>query len=97
VDAWTAKAQPSLDPGPHHRVHRAPQEAEFLHGLDVQILQVVQTERLVHRIADLNCAEIAETAGTVSVRDSKTPAGPILTVDPAVFTSFVNWTSTSAE
>ncbi|WP_405675123.1 DUF397 domain-containing protein [Streptomyces canus] len=39
----------------------------------------------------------AETTSTAAVRDSKTPAGPILTVGPAVFTTFVNWTSTTAE
>lgn len=44
-----------------------------------------------------NCVEIAETAAAVAVRDSKTPAGPILTLDPAAFTTFVNWTSTTAE
>ncbi|MFF7565196.1 DUF397 domain-containing protein [Streptomyces pseudovenezuelae] len=44
-----------------------------------------------------NCVEIAETPATVAVRDSKTPAGPILTIDPAVFTAFVEWTSTTAE
>lgn len=45
-----------------------------------------------------NCVEVAETAtATVAVRDSKTPAGPILTLDPAAFTTFVNWTSTTAE
>ncbi|MDQ1070984.1 DUF397 domain-containing protein [Streptomyces canus] len=43
------------------------------------------------------CVEIAETVAAVAVRDSKTPAGPILTIDPAVFTTFVNWTTTSAE
>ncbi|WP_242436110.1 DUF397 domain-containing protein [Streptomyces sp. Root369] len=44
-----------------------------------------------------DCVEIAETTSTVSVRDSKTPAGPILTVDPAALTAFVDWTSTAAE
>ncbi|MEX1658714.1 DUF397 domain-containing protein [Streptomyces pseudovenezuelae] len=43
------------------------------------------------------CVEIAETVMAVAVRDSKTPAGPILTIDPAVFTAFVDWTSTTAE
>ena len=43
-----------------------------------------------------DCVEIAEAATTVAVRDSKTPAGPILKIDPATFTSFINWTSTSA-
>ncbi|MFJ4555978.1 DUF397 domain-containing protein [Streptomyces massasporeus] len=44
------------------------------------------------------CLEIAGTPeDTVAIRDSKTPAGPILTLDPAVFTTFVNWTSTTAE
>ncbi|MEV7063632.1 DUF397 domain-containing protein [Streptomyces collinus] len=44
------------------------------------------------------CLEVAETpAATVAVRDSKTPAGPILTLDPATFTTFVDWTSKAAE
>jgi hypothetical protein len=44
------------------------------------------------------CLEVAETPyTTVAIRDSKTPAGPILTLDPAAFTTFVNWTSTTAE
>ncbi|WP_167363014.1 DUF397 domain-containing protein [Streptomyces canus] len=30
-------------------------------------------------------------------RDSKTPAGPILAIDPAAFNTFVDWTSTTAE
>ncbi|MFJ4936216.1 DUF397 domain-containing protein [Streptomyces pseudovenezuelae] len=44
-----------------------------------------------------DCVEIAETVMAVAVRDSKSPAGPILTIDPAVFTAFVDWTSTTAE
>ncbi|MFJ4538078.1 DUF397 domain-containing protein [Streptomyces tibetensis] len=44
-----------------------------------------------------DCVEVAETSAAVAIRDSKTPAGPILTLDPAVFTTFVNWTSTTAE
>jgi hypothetical protein len=44
------------------------------------------------------CLEVAETPDTtVAIRDSKIPAGPILTLDPAAFTTFVNWTSTTAE
>ncbi|MER6381081.1 DUF397 domain-containing protein [Streptomyces sp. NPDC001250] len=44
------------------------------------------------------CIEVAELAeATVAIRDSKTPAGPILTLDPASFTTFVNWASTAAE
>ncbi|MFI9765866.1 DUF397 domain-containing protein [Streptomyces sp. NPDC052415] len=43
-----------------------------------------------------NCVEIAEATHSVAIRDSKTPAGPILTIDPATFTTFVNWTSTTA-
>jgi len=43
------------------------------------------------------CIEIAETPcpTTLLIRDSKTPAGPILTLDPAAFTTFVNWTATT--
>jgi hypothetical protein len=45
-----------------------------------------------------NCVEIAATpAVTIAVRDSKNPAGPILTLDPAAFTTFLNWTATAAE
>jgi hypothetical protein len=45
-----------------------------------------------------NCVEIAEApCATLAVRDSKTPAGPIITIDPAVFATFVNWTATAAE
>ncbi|MEW2806689.1 DUF397 domain-containing protein [Streptomyces massasporeus] len=44
------------------------------------------------------CLEVAETPhATVAIRDSKNPAGPMLTLDPAAFTSFINWTSTTAE
>ncbi|MEU6471990.1 DUF397 domain-containing protein [Streptomyces massasporeus] len=44
------------------------------------------------------CLEVAELPeATVAIRDSKTPAGPVLTLDPAAFTTFVNWTSTTAE
>jgi hypothetical protein len=47
-----------------------------------------------------DCVEIAETPcsttpTTLAIRDSKTPAGPILTLDPAAFTTFVNWTATT--
>ncbi|WP_411147228.1 DUF397 domain-containing protein [Streptomyces sp. A30] len=42
-----------------------------------------------------SCVEIAEAPTTIAIRDSKTPAGPILTLDPAAFTTFVNWTTTT--
>ncbi|MGW2420173.1 DUF397 domain-containing protein [Streptomyces sp. NPDC001709] len=43
------------------------------------------------------CVEVAELPeATIAIRDSKTPAGPILTIDPAVFTAFVAWTSATA-
>ncbi|MFF7166469.1 DUF397 domain-containing protein [Streptomyces sp. NPDC008086] len=41
-----------------------------------------------------SCVEIAETPHTtIAIRDSKNPAGPILNLDPAAFTTFVNWTA----
>jgi hypothetical protein len=44
------------------------------------------------------CLEVAETPeATVAIRDSKNPTGPMLTLDPATFTTFINWTSTAAE
>ncbi|MFD8348101.1 DUF397 domain-containing protein [Streptomyces coelicoflavus] len=43
-----------------------------------------------------DCLEVAETPhATVAVRDSKTPAGPALTLAPAVFTTFVDWARTT--
>ncbi|MEU1402348.1 DUF397 domain-containing protein [Streptomyces sp. NPDC005728] len=45
-----------------------------------------------------NCVEIADApCATIAIRDSKNPAGPILTVDPAAFARFLGWTSTTAE
>jgi len=42
------------------------------------------------------CVEIAEAPCTaIAIRDSKTPAGPTLTLAPATFTTFVNWTATT--
>ncbi|MEH0511667.1 MULTISPECIES: DUF397 domain-containing protein [unclassified Streptomyces] len=42
-----------------------------------------------------NCVEVAQTLGgaadVVAVRDSKTPAGPVLTVGPAGFSRFLGW------
>ncbi|MFI9543268.1 DUF397 domain-containing protein [Streptomyces sp. NPDC052016] len=46
------------------------------------------------------CVEVAELPGaTVAVRDSKVPAGPTLTLQPAAFTAFLSWTggTTAAE
>ncbi|MFD5268626.1 DUF397 domain-containing protein [Streptomyces sp. NPDC058335] len=44
-----------------------------------------------------NCVEIADLPGAaVAVRDSKTPAGPILTLRPAAFAEFLSWASTAA-
>ncbi|MET9828841.1 DUF397 domain-containing protein [Streptomyces sp. NPDC006385] len=40
------------------------------------------------------CVEVAETPHTtIAIRDSKNPAGPIVTLGPAAFTTFVNWTA----
>ncbi|XKK59538.1 DUF397 domain-containing protein [Streptomyces sp. ARC32] len=41
------------------------------------------------------CVEVGELPATVAVRDSKTPAGPTLTLAPAVFTTFVDWARTT--
>ncbi|MFI1287148.1 DUF397 domain-containing protein [Streptomyces sp. NPDC020792] len=44
-----------------------------------------------------NCLEIAEIPdATVAVRDSKTPAGPVLTLATAAFTEFVSWAAADA-
>ncbi|MCT7354016.1 DUF397 domain-containing protein [Streptomyces sp. 15-116A] len=45
-----------------------------------------------------NCVEIAQTPHpTIAIRDSKTPTGPILTLAPAAFSAFLNWTAAPAE
>lgn len=42
------------------------------------------------------CVEFAELAPhAIAVRDSKTPAGPVLTLDSASFTAFVGWAAHS--
>ena len=43
-----------------------------------------------------DCVEIGEMTTAVAIRDSKDPAGPILTVGPATFTAFLGW-ATAAE
>ncbi|MEV4452123.1 MULTISPECIES: DUF397 domain-containing protein [Streptomyces] len=43
-----------------------------------------------------DCLEIADTPdATIAVRDSKNPTGPILTIAPATFATFVSWTTTA--
>ncbi|MEV4038276.1 DUF397 domain-containing protein [Streptomyces umbrinus] len=46
-----------------------------------------------------SCVEVADlpATSTIAVRDSKNPAGPTLTLDPATFTTFLNWAATTAE
>ncbi|WP_413757000.1 DUF397 domain-containing protein [Streptomyces sp. MMBL 11-3] len=47
-----------------------------------------------------SCVEVADiptaSTPTVAVRDSKNPTGPVLTLGPAAFSSFLNWTATAA-
>ncbi|GGY45559.1 DUF397 domain-containing protein [Streptomyces djakartensis] len=42
------------------------------------------------------CIEVAEASAAIAIRDSKNPAGPILTLEPATFTTFINWTTAKA-
>ncbi|MEU6254089.1 DUF397 domain-containing protein [Streptomyces sp. NPDC047043] len=45
-----------------------------------------------------SCLEIAELPGaTVAVRDSKTPAGPVLSFRPDAFRRFVSWSGATPE
>ncbi len=41
-----------------------------------------------------NCIEVAAAAECVHVRDSKDPAGPVLTVSPEAWTSFLAFAAT---
>jgi len=45
-----------------------------------------------------DCVEVADIPATttIAIRDSKAPAGPTLTLDPAAFSTFLNWAATSA-
>ncbi|MFJ5773112.1 DUF397 domain-containing protein [Streptomyces sp. NPDC093094] len=40
-----------------------------------------------------SCLEVSECSTAVAVRDSKNPAGPVLTLGPTAFTAFVRWSS----
>jgi len=43
-----------------------------------------------------NCLEVAEApCASIAIRDSKNPAGPILTIEPATFRHFVSWSGTT--
>ncbi|MEU9780539.1 DUF397 domain-containing protein [Streptomyces phaeochromogenes] len=45
-----------------------------------------------------DCVEVADIPAptTIAIRDSKNPAGPTLTLDPAAFSTFLNWAATTA-
>ncbi|WP_069768987.1 DUF397 domain-containing protein [Streptomyces sp. LUP30] len=44
-----------------------------------------------------NCVEVAQLQrAAVAVRDSKSPAGPILIIEPAAFSTFLAWTGGGA-
>ncbi|MGF0171964.1 DUF397 domain-containing protein [Streptomyces sp. Marseille-Q5077] len=43
-----------------------------------------------------DCVEVGETQAVIAIRDSKNPAGPIVTLDPAAFNAFLGW-ATAAE
>jgi hypothetical protein len=42
-----------------------------------------------------NCLELAPHPAAVHIRDSKNPAGPVLTVTPATWTAFARFTTTA--
>ncbi|MEV6945910.1 DUF397 domain-containing protein [Streptomyces sp. NPDC051172] len=45
-----------------------------------------------------NCLEVAESPhSTIAIRDSKNPAGPVLTLRPDAFRRFVSWSGTTPE
>ncbi|MDH6463302.1 hypothetical protein M2302_003490 [Micromonospora sp. A200] len=51
------------------------------------------TWRKSTRSAQGECVEVADNlSGVVGVRDSKDPAGPVLTFDPQTWRAFVNST-----
>lgn len=39
---------------------------------------------------DMQCVEVAKTPGTIHVRDSKDPNGPVLTFSPGAWRTFVS-------
>jgi hypothetical protein len=46
-----------------------------------------------HSGATGNCLQVAACSHTVHVRDSKNPAGPVLTLTPAQWAAFVDWSA----
>ncbi|MFF4797153.1 DUF397 domain-containing protein [Streptomyces sp. NPDC001351] len=45
-----------------------------------------------------DCVEVAESPrATIAIRDSKNPAGPVLTLRPDAFRRFVAWSGTTPE
>ncbi|MGP4012453.1 DUF397 domain-containing protein [Streptomyces sp. 4N124] len=43
-----------------------------------------------------DCVEIAEAPSTtIAIRDSKKTTGPVLTFQPAAFSTFIDWTTTA--
>ncbi|MFB6893656.1 DUF397 domain-containing protein [Kitasatospora sp. NPDC056327] len=44
---------------------------------------------------DVACVEVAETPGTVHVRDSKDKSGPQLAFEPAAWEAFVTFAATT--
>ncbi|GAA3821238.1 DUF397 domain-containing protein [Streptomyces coacervatus] len=45
-----------------------------------------------------SCVEVAESpCTTIAIRDSKTPAGPVLSFRPDAFRRFVSWSGTTPQ
>ena len=42
-----------------------------------------------------DCVEVAAAPALIAIRDSKNPAGPIVTLGPAAFRHFVSWSGTT--
>jgi hypothetical protein len=53
-----------------------------------------QWQKSSYSFANHDCVEVAQDDGAVHVRDSKDPAGPVLSFTPEEWTAFLEWLRT---
>jgi transcriptional regulator with XRE-family HTH domain len=54
-----------------------------------RVYGVTDQAQVTHSMSNGNCAEVALVAGTVAIRDSKDPRGPVLRYSPDSWRSFL--------
>ncbi|MEU9455183.1 DUF397 domain-containing protein [Streptomyces sp. NPDC048277] len=56
-------------------------------------MHILHWRKSTHSGDSSNCVEIAPTAAAIHIRDSKTTAGPRLTIKPSAWAHFVSYTA----